>query len=242
MEILVGKGGNQSMPIMDDTVSRVHCKIEVLDSGFIAVTNLSASGTYLNGVKLLKRTLAKREDTLQLGPSFTATINELIESEDYSKYTCHQVVSRKYRSSRDLQVFLSMSSQRASVDMPSYCIPVAKSAQACYLMDEKKYRDAQILIYEAGDALYDMQDGSTLLQAVYATILTVCARLYFKVGMLDVAQESITGACNIFDRISINEAGCSAEQLNETYSLATEIYTAIGDSNSAFYYQSKLSL
>jgi len=240
MEILVGKGGNQSMPIMDETVSRVHCKIEVMDSGFIAVTNLSASGTYLNGVKLVKRTLAKKEDTLRLGPSFSAIISELIESEDYNMYTCHQVVCRKYRSSRDLQVFLSTSSQRALESMPPFCIPVAKSAQACYLMNEGKYWEAQNLIYDAGDSLYDMQDGSALLQGVYATILTVCARLYFKVGRLDVALESIKGACGIFDRLSSDNAGCSVEQHQETYSLAAEIYAMLGDNEAETIYKNKL--
>ena len=190
MDILVGRGGNQSMPITDETVSRIHCKIEVLDNGYIAVTNLSTAGTMLNGQKLIKRTLVQKNDILQLGPKFQASVNDLIEKEDYSAYTCHQVVQRKYPSSRELQVFLSTSSQRATDQLTNYAIPVAKSAQACYLMDEGKYWEAQNLIYEAGDTLYDMQDGSVTLQGVYATILVVCALLYLKVGRLDVALEA----------------------------------------------------
>ena len=181
MDILVGRGGNQSMPITDETVSRIHCKIEVLDTGHIAVTNLSTSGTLLNGQKLVKRTLAKK----------------------------------------------STSSQRASDQLTSYAIPVAKSAQACYLMDEGKYWEAQNLIYEAGDALYDMQDGSDILQGIYATMLVVCARLYMKVGRLDVGLEAINGAISIFDRLPADIPGNSAEQRGEADQIVTLINNQI---------------
>lgn len=228
MDILVGKGGNQSLPITDESVSRIHCKIEVMDTGHIAVTNLSAAGTFLNGAKLVKRTLVNRDDKLQLGPRFTATVRELIESEDYAAYTCHQVVRRKYQSSSALQVFLSTSAQRVSNQLTQYAIPVAKSAQAYYLMDEGKYWEAQNLIYEAGDTLYDMQDGSEILQGIYATVLTVCARLYFLVGRLDMGLDAVKGAVSIFDRLPADVPGSSIEQRKETYNLAAEILTQLG--------------
>lgn len=240
MEILVGKGGNQSMPITDETVSRIHCKIEVLDTGHIAVTNLSAAGTFLNGAKLVKRTLVNRDAQLQLGPRFTATVRELIESEDYAAYTCHQVVRRKYQSSSALQVFLSTSAQRASDQLTKYAIPVAKSAQACYLMEEGKYWEAQNLIYEAGDALYDMQDGSEILQGIYSTVLTVCARLYLLVGRLDMGLEAVKGAAGIFDRLPADIPGSSKEQRREAYDLAAEIFTKLGDQEQAAIYNNKV--
>ncbi len=223
MDILVGRGGNQSMPITDETVSRIHCKIEVMETGHIAVTNLSTAGTLLNGSKLVKRTLAKPDDTLQLGTRYKTTIKDLIEKEDYSAYTCHQIVRRKYHSSRELQVFLSTSSQRAADQLTSYAIPVAKSAQAYYLMDEGKYWEAQNLIYEAGDTIYDMQDGSDILQGIYATMLVVCARLYLKVGRLDVGLEAINGAISIFDRLPAGVLGNSAEQREEANLIDAQI-------------------
>jgi len=239
MDILVGKGGNQGIPITDETVSRIHCKIEVMDTGFIAVTNLSTAGTYLNGVKILKRTLVKREDELQLGPQFKTTVSELIESEDYSTYTCHQVVERKYRTSSSLQTFLSTSSQRINNQLTLYALPVAKSAQACYLMNECKFWEAQNLIYEAGDAIYDMQDGSTLMQGIYATILTVCAQLYQKVGRLDVALETIMAASDLFERLPKGVPGVSDEQRQECFQLAAEILTELGKSDEAGLFRKK---
>ena len=92
-------------------------------------------------------------------------------------------------------------------------------------MDEGKYWEAQNLIYEAGDTLYDMQDGSDVLQGVYATILVVCAQLYLKVGRLDVGLEAINGAISIFDRLPADILGNSAEQREEANQIAAQIKT-----------------
>lgn len=240
MEILVGKGGNQSMPITDETVSRIHCKIDLLDSGLITVTNLSASGTFLNGTKLVRRTLVKREDVLQLGVRFKATIQELLDNVNYEKFTWHQVVRNKYMTSNALQAFIDTSFKKVDNHLPIYFMPVVKSAMAYYMIDEKKYREAQSLIYEAGDMLYDMQDGSELLQGIYASVLTVCARLYLHVDRLDVAKETILGAAGIFDHLPADCLGCSMEQRKETYNMAAEILTKTGQSDQATVYINKV--
>ena len=240
MDILVGKGGNQSMPITDETVSRIHCKIEVLDSGIIVVTNLSAAGTFLNGQKLVKRTLVKREDELQLGVRFKATIHELLDNVNYETFTWHQVVREKYLTSNALQAFIDTSAKKINNQLPRYFMPVVKSAMAYYMMDESKFREAQNLIYEAGDMLYDMQDGSELLQGIYASVLTVCARLYLLVDRLDVAKETILGAAGIFDRMPSDRLGCSMEQRKETYSMAAEILTMSGLADQATVYSKKV--
>ena len=219
MEILVGTGGNQCVPITDKGVSRIHCKIEVMDTGHIVVTNLSSSGTYLNGSKVVKRTLAKADDTIRLGETFFTTIDILIQPEDYSAYTCHQAVMRKYKNSSALQMFIDMSSKRASGEMPSYVIPVAKSAMACYMIESGRYGDAQNLIYEAGDTIYDMQDGSALLQGIYASMLCVCARLYLSVGRTDLAQDLAESAVRIFSQFPEGTPGYSQEQIDEAKQL-----------------------
>ena len=240
MIILVGTGGNQSMPITDNTVSRIHCKIEVLNSGFIAVTNLSSAGTFLNGIRLSKRTLAKREDELQLGENFKATINELIDSVNYNTYTWHQIVRNKYATKSSLQAFINTASQNVTEQYPIYFTPVVKSTLAYYLIEEKSFGEAQKLIYEAGDMLYDIQDGFELLQGVYASVLTVCALLYLQTNHLDKAQETITGAASIFDRISAEVPGCSKEQRKETYGMAAKIMTKMGKSDQAAIYNKKI--
>ena len=226
MEVLVGTGGNQSIPINDPGVSRVHCKIEVLETGHISIVNLSAAGTYLNGSRVVKRTLAKMDDTIQLGHNFTAKVRDLIEKEDYSLYTCHQVVRSKFKDSDAIKVFLDLSANRAGEKMANYTMPVVKSALSYYYIDEGKYRSAQELIYEAGDEIYAMQDGSLLLQGIYATILAVCARLYLEVGRYVLALETIQDAMSIFNRLDGYDLGYSEEQKNEAFSLMEEIMAA----------------
>ena len=95
-------------------------------------------------------------------------------------------------------------------------------------MDEGKYWEAQNLIYEAGDTLYDMQDGSDILQGIYATMLVVCTRLYLKVGRLDVGLEAINGAISIFDRLPADVPGNSAEQREEANEIAAQINAEMG--------------
>lgn len=205
MEILVGKGGNQSLPITDESVSKIHCKIEILDSGRIVVTNISPSGTFVNGNRIIKRTIITPDDELRLGTAFSVKVSELIEQEDFSRYTTYQVVCEKYVTMRDLQIYLSTAVQRNAGAMPDYVMPVFRSALAYYKMEEGYWREAQDLLYESGDALYAMQDGSVLLQGVYATVLMLVAQLYQKVGRIDVALTAINGAKNIFDRIDSDD-------------------------------------
>ena len=111
---------------------------------------------------------------------------------------------------------------------------------AYYMTDENKFREAQNLVYEAGDILYDMQDGSELLQGIYASILTVCARLYLHVDRLDVAKEAILGAADIFNRLPSDGLGCSMEQRKETFSLAAEILTKLDLTDQAAIYSNKV--
>lgn len=203
MEILVGTGGNQSLPITDSSVSRIHCKIEVLESGHIVVTNLSAAGTMLNGNRLVKKTIAKKDDIITLGKTFSTTVESLIENEDYSLYTCHHIVRKKYSNKESLDAFLKTSMQRIKLDnIPSYVVPVFKSTLAYYMIEEGNYKDAQELIYEAGDTIYYMQDGSELLQSIYATMLVICAQLYLKNNKLVEGLEAAQGAKDIFERLA----------------------------------------
>lgn len=227
MNILIGKGGNQSIPITDESVSRVHCKIELLDGGFIAVTNLSTSGTWVNGNKISKRTLVQLTDELRLGQRFTAKVSDLIETEDYSAYTCHQVVSRKYTTAASLQVFLSTTSQGLSGQLAAYVLPVVKSTLAYFYIDEGRYREAQDLIYEAGDELYAMQDGSSSLQGIYATMLVICSRLYKEAGILDKALETVQSAISIFERLTPDILGNSREQREEAEFLLAQISSLV---------------
>lgn len=72
------------------------------------------------------------------------------------------------------------------------------ACQANYLIDEGKLRKAQELLYEAGDSLYAMQDGSTVRKGAYASLLVALAKLYIAAGREDVAREALAGASRVF--------------------------------------------
>lgn len=77
MEIIVGKQGNQRIPITDQYVSRKHCKITSNGDGSYTIENLSQNGTFVNGRKILK-TKVHADTEIQLGPNFTVKVSELL--------------------------------------------------------------------------------------------------------------------------------------------------------------------
>lgn len=77
MEITIGRQGTQKTPISDNSVSRQHCKVQDNGDGTYTVENLSPAGTKIDGRDIIKAK-ATLNSRLQLGPSFSATLVELI--------------------------------------------------------------------------------------------------------------------------------------------------------------------
>lgn len=77
MEYIIGKQGNQSIPITDEYVSRKHCKLIPNGDGTYILENLSPNGTFINGRKIVK-TKVSDDTIIQLGPNFKAKIADLI--------------------------------------------------------------------------------------------------------------------------------------------------------------------
>lgn len=223
MEILVGRGGNQGIAIDDVSVSKIHCKIEVLDSGLIALTNLSAKGTWLNGAKVIKRTLIKPDDELRLGDSYTVKVKDLLTQENYKAYTSYLYVRDRYGSEGDLEAFIRTAAKLSAEEMPDYVMPVVKSTLAYYYIQGDKLYEAQMLLYEVGDLLYDMQDGSELLQGVYASILDLVGRLYLEAGRYQEAKETADDADKIFKRIQPNQFSSTQAQRDSVAQLLDNV-------------------
>ncbi len=80
MEIIIGRQGNQKMPISDQSVSRKHCKVTIDSNGTYTIENLSVAGTFVDGVEIIK-TKVSPSSRIRLGQSFTATLSELIGSQ-----------------------------------------------------------------------------------------------------------------------------------------------------------------
>lgn len=78
MEIIIGKQGNQKIPITEPTVSRKHCKVTADGNGSFTVENLSTTSfTKVDGKDIIK-TKATLDSEIQLGPLFKAKLKDLI--------------------------------------------------------------------------------------------------------------------------------------------------------------------
>lgn len=75
--ITIGRMGTQKTPIDDKTVSREHCKVTDNGDGTFTVENLSQNGTKIDGRDIIRAT-ARLDSRIQLGRSFSATLEELI--------------------------------------------------------------------------------------------------------------------------------------------------------------------
>ena len=78
MEIIVGRRGEQSFPIMDRAVSGKHLKLTTMPDGNVQVEDLgSTNGTFIDGVRIIKKVVT-RNTVVQMGPTFTFRISDVL--------------------------------------------------------------------------------------------------------------------------------------------------------------------
>lgn len=223
MEVLVGRAGNQAMTINDSSVAKIHCKLMVMDSGLITVENMSRQGTYLNGDPVMRKTLVKPDDELRLGDSFIVKVRDLLVQEDYAAYTNYLYVAKKYTNEAEVEAFITAAAKKSAQEMPPYVMPVVKLTLAYYYIQCGELYKAQMLIYKEGDAIYDMQDGSELLQGIYASVLELCGSLYLEAGRYAEAKEAADGAMSIFKRLPTDTLSTTKEQIEAVNELHEQL-------------------
>ena len=78
MEIIVGRRGEQSFPIMDKAVSGKHLKLTTMPDGNVQVEDLeSTNGTFIDGVRVIKKVVS-RNTVVQMGSTFTFCISDVL--------------------------------------------------------------------------------------------------------------------------------------------------------------------
>ena len=78
MEIIIGRRGEQSFPIMDKAVSGKHLKLTTMPDGNVQVEDLgSTNGTFIDGVRIIKKVVS-RNTVVQMGSTFTFRINDVL--------------------------------------------------------------------------------------------------------------------------------------------------------------------
>ena len=64
--VLLGRGSPQ-IPLTDQTISRRHAELKMVDGGWVLLDLGSANGTYVNGVRIQKATRLKHGDQVRVG-------------------------------------------------------------------------------------------------------------------------------------------------------------------------------
>lgn len=77
MEIIVGKQGQQRVKINDPAVSRKHLKITTLPDGKFKLEDMSANGTFVNGIRI-KEKVVSGDTIVQLGPNSMYRVSDLM--------------------------------------------------------------------------------------------------------------------------------------------------------------------
>jgi signal transduction histidine kinase len=64
--VLLGRGGTQ-IPLTDQTISRQHAQLQMIEGGWVLTDLHSANGTYVNGVRIQRPTRLKHGDQIRVG-------------------------------------------------------------------------------------------------------------------------------------------------------------------------------
>lgn len=77
MTMIIGREGEQKMPINDRTVSRQHLEVTPLQDGRYKIRNIGKNGTFVNGV-MIDECIVSADTELRLGSTFKASLHQLM--------------------------------------------------------------------------------------------------------------------------------------------------------------------
>lgn len=201
MDIFVGRGGNQMIPLTNKEIAPLHCLIECEEENVYKVTPTSVMPTFIEGERIFETTYVDGETTVSLGKGNDYRISDLRQHIDASDFSDWGIVSRHIPDAVSAEAFNSVAVWEYPVndgELNEFLWNNVATCQANYLIDCGKLRNAQELLYEAGDSLYAMQDGSPKLKAAYAALLVVLGKLYKAAGREDMAAQALDGARRVF--------------------------------------------
>ncbi|MBD5208231.1 MAG: FHA domain-containing protein [Bacteroidales bacterium] len=213
MDTIVGRGGNQAINLSESGAASAHCVISRTESGY-NVYPINVAPTFVDGSRIFEMDDEfDGKSKISVG-NFTGTIEDLYRQADFSGITDWGTMSERMPDADAARMFNNITVKEYIEDNDNkealFLWDNAAACQAYYLIEAGKLRKAQELLYEAGDELYEAQDGSVRLKTAYASLLVLLAWLYVKAGRKDVAIVAKNGAQQLIGA----GAQCSARVSN----------------------------
>lgn len=191
--IVIGRGGIQKPIIKDKSVPPLQGYFLEDEDGDLIFNLRSVKPIYFNGERATYiDTVVEPGSKVTIGDGLTFTLEELLEPMDIEELKDWGVALRRFDSAIAANVFWTVS--LIVDDEDNYPFVEETSARCCeafYLIESGKFKDAQKIIYEAADLLFDKQDGSEKYKRAYTAVLALAAYFYFKIGQKDLAEATL---------------------------------------------------
>ena len=189
-KIIIGRGGCQAEKIENPEVGACHCSVTDHGNDTYMVNPVNHRATMLNGERIFETTTCESVDTIRLGDNFEIKVKDAFVPYDVKEIKDWGVAANRFERAIDAEVFRRVCLPLYELDEEEekFLECNLKACQAYWLIGEGKLRAAQILIYEAGDVLFAMQDDSAPLKNAYAAVMALVAYLYEKASLSDLAN------------------------------------------------------
>lgn len=191
--LIIGRGGNQKEKVTDSQVASLHCWISKEEEEY-SVNPINILPTNINSQRIWNSTFVNGDDILTLGDELNDTVAGFWNKGvyDVSSISDWGVALSRFDRALDVETFrrVSLFGYNETIQTDPVIENSLKGCQAFYLIKEGKLRAAQSLIYDAGDALYKIQDGSEKLKNTYCATLILAAYLYKKGSLSDLQKLS----------------------------------------------------
>lgn len=182
--MLIGTGGNQKNKITDPGVAPCHCVIIPDDNNIFIVEPTNYRPTFIEDERISGDTVVTPDTNIRLGEFFSCKIKDLIQPFDIGSLKDWGIATQRFNSLTNLDVFqLPVDLCYPDEDLNIINLSSLKLCRAYFLIEEERFREAQILIYETGDELYAAQDGSDPLKNAYLSSMILVYFLYKRAGL-----------------------------------------------------------
>lgn len=189
MNILVGTGGNQKILLKDPGVAPCHCAIFPEGDDLYIVESTNKRPAYVDGKRIFGDMTVNGDSEIKIGNTISITVRELAEPYEISNIIDWGIAAERFNSITDLDVFqVTVDHAYSKEEINIINTSALKLCRAYFHINQKKFREAQIIIYDVGDLLYENQDGRDILKNAYLSAMILLFYLYKEAGLADLKE------------------------------------------------------